>query len=155
MDEPAEHIGTDHQQARRPSGSTRCERARAKVVCAVSAVALASLIAEGCSSGTTYSSSATGVRRPASTGDPAGGASPRPAASGLGRRGDPNGRIRLDQIGTMDQPVAMANRPGYRILYVAEQAGRVRTVRLRDGGGTASIDQAVLLDITGEVDGQG
>src|SRR5262245_25060742 len=38
-------------------------------------------------------------------------------------------RVRLVPVATMQQPVAMAVRPGDQALYVAEQTGRVRAIR--------------------------
>lgn len=54
-------------------------------------------------------------------------------------------RIDLQQIADLEQPVALAVRPGNDALYVAEKVGRV--VALREGGG----EPDVVLDITGEV----
>jgi glucose/arabinose dehydrogenase len=51
-------------------------------------------------------------------------------------------RFKLNQVATLDQPVAMASRPGHIELYVAEKGGRVRVL---DGG------SAALIDIHGDV----
>jgi glucose/arabinose dehydrogenase len=51
-------------------------------------------------------------------------------------------QFRLTQIADLDQPVAMAVRPGYPNLYVAEKSGRVR---LLDG------DPAALVDLSGDL----
>jgi glucose/arabinose dehydrogenase len=54
-------------------------------------------------------------------------------------------RVRLVEVATLDEPLAMAVRPGDDGLYVAEKAGAVRVVR--DG----SVDPRPVLDLTGQV----
>jgi glucose/arabinose dehydrogenase len=55
-------------------------------------------------------------------------------------------RVRLAKVATLEQPVAMAVRPGDdNALYVAEQVGRVRAIR---GG---RLDPTAVVDISGEV----
>jgi glucose/arabinose dehydrogenase len=54
-------------------------------------------------------------------------------------------RIRLVEVATLDEPVAMAVRPGDDGLYVAEKSGAVRVIR---GG---SVDPRPVLDLTGQV----
>jgi glucose/arabinose dehydrogenase len=53
--------------------------------------------------------------------------------------------VRLVAVAGLEQPVAMAVRPGERTLYVAEQVGRVRAIR---GG---RLDPAPVVDISAKV----
>jgi glucose/arabinose dehydrogenase len=53
--------------------------------------------------------------------------------------------VRLVPVAELEQPVAMAVRPGERTLYVVEQVGRVRAIR---GG---QLDPAPVADISGQV----
>jgi glucose/arabinose dehydrogenase len=52
--------------------------------------------------------------------------------------------VRLEQVAVLDQPLALAVRPGDPALYVAEKVGRV--VALREGA-----DPAVVLDLSAQV----
>jgi len=54
-------------------------------------------------------------------------------------------RVRLVQVASLQQPVAMAVRPGDRALYVAEQTGRVRAIR------NGQIDPAPVLDVSSQI----
>ena len=54
-------------------------------------------------------------------------------------------RIRLVQVATLEQPLAMAVRRGDPALYVAVKTGKV--VAIRDG----AVDPAPVLDLTGQV----
>jgi glucose/arabinose dehydrogenase len=54
-------------------------------------------------------------------------------------------RVRLVQVARLEQPVAMAIRPGERTLYVVEQVGRVRAIR---GG---RVDPTPVVDISDQV----
>jgi glucose/arabinose dehydrogenase len=54
-------------------------------------------------------------------------------------------RVRLVRVATLEQPVAMAVRPGDRALYLVEQVGRVRAVR---GG---RLDPTPVADISDQV----
>jgi glucose/arabinose dehydrogenase len=54
-------------------------------------------------------------------------------------------RVRLARVARLEQPVAMAIRPGERTLYLAEQVGRVRAVR---GG---RLDPTPVVDISAKV----
>ena len=54
-------------------------------------------------------------------------------------------KVRLVTVAQLEQPVAMAVRPGDRTLYLVEQVGRVRAVR---GG---QLDPTPVVDISGEV----
>jgi glucose/arabinose dehydrogenase len=54
-------------------------------------------------------------------------------------------RIRLVEVATLDEPLAMTVRPGDDGLYVAEKSGAVRVIR--DG----SVDPRPVLDLTGQV----
>jgi glucose/arabinose dehydrogenase len=53
--------------------------------------------------------------------------------------------VRLVPVAELEQPVAMALRPGERTLYVVEQVGRVRAIR---GG---QLDPAPVADISDQV----
>jgi glucose/arabinose dehydrogenase len=54
-------------------------------------------------------------------------------------------RIELEQVATLEQPLAMAVRPGSSGLYIAQKTGKV--VHLRGG----SVDPAAVLDLSGQV----
>jgi glucose/arabinose dehydrogenase len=54
-------------------------------------------------------------------------------------------RVRLVRVATLEQPVAMAVRPGDRALYLVEQVGRVRALR---GG---RLDPTPVVDIADQV----
>ena len=54
-------------------------------------------------------------------------------------------RVRLVRVAQLQQPVAMALRPGERTLYLAEQVGRVRAIR---GG---QLDPTPVVDISDKV----
>jgi glucose/arabinose dehydrogenase len=54
-------------------------------------------------------------------------------------------RVRLVPVAQLEQPVAMATRPGERTLYLAEQVGRVRAIR---GG---QLDPTPVVDISERV----
>jgi glucose/arabinose dehydrogenase len=54
-------------------------------------------------------------------------------------------RVRLVQVATLEQPVAMAVRPGDEALYLVEQVGRVRAIR--DG----RLDPTPVVDIADQV----
>ncbi|HEV8425643.1 MAG TPA: PQQ-dependent sugar dehydrogenase [Actinomycetes bacterium] len=54
-------------------------------------------------------------------------------------------RVRLVRVARLEQPVAMAVRPGERTLYLVEQIGRVRAVR---GG---RLDPTPVVDISAQV----
>jgi glucose/arabinose dehydrogenase len=113
----------------------------------LAALLLGTLLAAACSGGdpdspaepTTSVSSTTLV--PTTTGAPSTTATARAATSAQFRAAE----VRLVQVATLDQPVAMAVRPGERTLYVVEQVGRVRAIR---GG---RLDPAPVLDISAKV----
>jgi glucose/arabinose dehydrogenase len=54
-------------------------------------------------------------------------------------------RVRLVPVARLEQPVAMATRPGDKTLYLVEQVGRVRAVR---GG---KLDPTPVVDISAKV----
>ena len=95
------------------------------------ALLLLALLAAACSGGdpdpqaqpTTSVSSTTLM--PTTTEAPSTTAAARAATSAQFRAA----KVRLVQVATLDQPVAMAVRPGERTLYVVEQVGRVRAIR--------------------------
>jgi glucose/arabinose dehydrogenase len=53
--------------------------------------------------------------------------------------------VRLDRVATLDEPIAMAARPGDPALYLAQKGGQVVAIR---GG---SVDPAPVLDISGDL----
>jgi glucose/arabinose dehydrogenase len=83
----------------------------------------------------------TSAAAPSTTAPPAAG-----VASSAQFRG---ARMRLVEVATLEQPVAMAVRPGDRALYLAEQVGRVRAVR---GG---ELDPVPVVDISEQVNAGG
>ena len=54
-------------------------------------------------------------------------------------------KARLVRVAQLEQPVAMATRPGERTLYLVEQVGRVRAIR---GG---RLDPTPVVDISAKV----
>jgi glucose/arabinose dehydrogenase len=96
------------------------------------------LLTAACSGGAARSAapSATGPGGPLAT---AGSGSASSAAAFRAAR------VRLVQVASLRQPVAMAVRPGERILYVAEQTGRVRAIR------NGRLDPDPVLDVSSQV----
>jgi glucose/arabinose dehydrogenase len=96
------------------------------------------LLTAACSGGAARSAapSATGPGGPLATAG-SGGASSAAAFRAA--------RVRLVQVASLRQPVAMAVRPGERILYVAEQTGRVRAIR------NGRLDPDPVLDVSSQV----
>jgi glucose/arabinose dehydrogenase len=81
---------------------------------------------------------------PATTGDGGAGSTTtlgRAASSAQFRRA----RVRLVQVAELQQPVAMAVRPGDRAIYVAEQTGAVRALR------SGQVDPTPVVDISDQV----
>ncbi|HEU4399307.1 MAG TPA: PQQ-dependent sugar dehydrogenase [Actinomycetota bacterium] len=106
------------------------------------------LLLAGCSGGDRAQQATPTTTAPATTAPPTteGGSAPattfgKPASSAQFRRA----RVRLVQVAELQQPVAMAVRPGERALYVAEQTGRVRALR---GG---KVDPTPVVDISDQV----
>lgn len=71
-------------------------------------------------------------------------------------RGDPKrdgslnaARIRVRKVAALDEPTILIPRPGDDRLYAAERAGRVRS--LTPDGDQLKVDDAMVLDITGDV----
>jgi glucose/arabinose dehydrogenase len=100
------------------------------------------LLGAACSGGQAQVSAPTtgAPAPPAATGNgaPSPGAGTRSAAFRAAR-------VRLVQVATVQQPVAMAVRPGERTLYVAEQTGRVRAIR------NGQLDPVPALDISPQI----
>jgi glucose/arabinose dehydrogenase len=102
------------------------------------ALAIAAIVALGaaCTSSTTPgrsgSVSASAAGSPATTRS----TTPPPLASV---------HVGLEQIATLDQPLALATRSGDRALYIAEKTGRV--VAIRDD----RVDPTPVLDLSGDV----
>ncbi|MGH3100942.1 MAG: PQQ-dependent sugar dehydrogenase, partial [Thermoleophilia bacterium] len=78
---------------------------------------------------------------PTTTEAPATTAAARTASSAQFRAA----KVRLVAVAQLEQPVAMATRPGERILYLVEQVGRVRAIR---GG---QLDPTPVVDISDRV----
>jgi glucose/arabinose dehydrogenase len=81
------------------------------------------------------------TRAPTTTGPPATTVRDQVASSAQFRAA----RVRLVTVATLEQPVAMAVRPGDQALYLVEQVGRVRAVR---GG---RLDPTPVVDIADQV----
>ncbi|HEX7148731.1 MAG TPA: PQQ-dependent sugar dehydrogenase, partial [Actinomycetota bacterium] len=105
------------------------------------------LLAAACSGGdpdpqaeptTTFSST---TLMPTTTGPPSTTAGAQAASSAQFRAA----KVRLVRVAQLEQPVAMAVRPGERTLYLVEQVGRVRAIR---GG---RLDPTPVLDISEQV----
>ena len=78
--------------------------------------------------------------------DPPTSATPSPTGGASGGKPDlASVRIELEQVATLEQPLAMAVRPGSPGLYVAQKTGEV--VHLQRG----SVDPAAVLDLSGQV----
>jgi glucose/arabinose dehydrogenase len=75
--------------------------------------------------------------------EPSAGSSAAPPASPGGTLADV--RIRLVQVATLEQPLALAIRSGDAGLYIAEKTGRILVIR--EGG----VDPVPVLDLTGQV----
>jgi glucose/arabinose dehydrogenase len=75
--------------------------------------------------------------------EPAGptSSSPRAASSAQFRAA----RVRLDQVAELEQPVALAVRPGDQAVYLVEQVGRVRALR------AGRVDPVPVVDIADQV----
>jgi glucose/arabinose dehydrogenase len=82
---------------------------------------------------------------PSTTGAPSTTAATAPVAETASGAQFRAARVRLVRVARLEQPVAMALRPGERTLYLVEQVGRVRAVR---GG---ELDPAPVVDISGQV----
>jgi glucose/arabinose dehydrogenase len=59
-------------------------------------------------------------------------------------------RVRLVRVARLEQPVAMAVRPGERTLYLVEQVGRVRAIRGGQLDPTPVVDISELVTAGGE-----
>jgi glucose/arabinose dehydrogenase len=70
--------------------------------------------------------------------------------------------LAIEEIATVDQPTAMASRPGSRDLYVAEKGGRIRLIEVEEdqfgsnaGELTHQLQTTPLLDLSGDVINRG
>src|SRR5205823_1465108 len=70
-------------------------------------------------------------------------ASPKPLPLG-------SHHLRLRKVATMEEPIALAVRPGVSALYVAEKTGRVFTLRDGQIGNTPVLDVSDRLSLGGE-----
>lgn len=105
----------------------------------------AGLLASGCGTDDRDASSGASSAAPTSPATPAAIA---PSAATPTEAPTPDlarARVRLAEVASFDQPVAMATRPGDSAIYVAEQPGTVRA--LRRGAG----DPETVLDISEDV----
>ena len=69
----------------------------------------------------------------------------RPAAETASAAAFARQRVRLDQVATLEAPLAVAAPEGDSALYIAEKGGRVRALR------SGRLDPEPVLDLTGEV----
>ncbi|GAA3238661.1 PQQ-dependent sugar dehydrogenase [Actinocorallia longicatena] len=99
------------------------------------AVATAGLLLAGCSA----------EKKPAPSAVPSTPAAPAPSSAASGGSAAAPGKVRLQEVGRVDQPTGMAVRKGDSALYVIEQQGRVRAIR--DG---RTVERPVL-DIGGQI----
>ena len=115
----------------------------------VAALLVLALLVAACSGGDDDSQAGSAASVTSTTVAPSSTAAPsttRAAAQAATRAQFEAARVRLAQVATLEQPVAMALRPGDdNALYVAEQVGRVRVIR---GG---RLDPTPVVDISGEV----
>jgi glucose/arabinose dehydrogenase len=108
------------------------------------AIVVVMLVTAACS-GDPPPATPTGVATPTLSPVPNMPASPTPAAPSPQPPNLAAVRIRLVRIAHVEQPVAMAVRPGDPALYVAEKTGRVVAIR---GGRVAG---APVVDLTGRI----
>ncbi|WP_208027664.1 PQQ-dependent sugar dehydrogenase [Rhabdothermincola sediminis] len=113
----------------------------------IAALAALVLFVTGCSGGEEAGPPATRELQGATTGT----ASPDETTSLEGVR------IRLQPVAEVDTPVAMAARPGSDDLYVAEQGGVVRHIRVtrRDDAVHHEVDHTPVLDLSEETRARG
>jgi glucose/arabinose dehydrogenase len=107
------------------------------------------LLVAACSGGDDDSQAGSATSATSTTVAPSTTAAPsttRAAAQAATRAQFEAARVRLVKVATLEQPVAMAVRPGDdNVLYVVEQVGMVRAIR--DG----RLDPTPVVDISGEV----
>ncbi|MFN2606944.1 MAG: sorbosone dehydrogenase family protein [Acidimicrobiales bacterium] len=134
---------------RRPGGRRRA----AAWMAAVAMGLAAALVAAGCSGSSSGrgagSATTAGSAGPATTAGSAGPATT--AATGLASPDLAAVKLTLAEVGNLDQPLALAVRPGDDGLYVALKGGPVRRVAHGQGGGTESVEADPVLDLTGQV----
>jgi glucose/arabinose dehydrogenase len=113
------------------------------------ALCVLALVAVGCSGNDQGPQAGTATTAPPSTGAAPSTSEATPttatgaqAASSAQFRA---ARVRLVRVAQLQQPVAMAVRPGKRTLYLAEQVGRVRAIR---GG---QLDPTPVVDLSAKV----
>jgi glucose/arabinose dehydrogenase len=106
------------------------------------------LVVAGCSGGDREPEAGPATTAPPTTEAPATSEAPSSTAASAQTASSAQfraARVRLVRVATLDQPVAMAIRPGERTLYVVEQVGRVRAIR--DG----QLDPTPVVDISDQV----
>jgi glucose/arabinose dehydrogenase len=115
----------------------------------VAALLVLALVAIGCSRNDAGSQAApTTTAAPDTSAAPSTGKAPSTTAASAQAASSAQfraARVRLVRVAHLEQPVAMALRPGERTLYLAEQVGRVRAVR---GG---RLDPTPVVDISAKV----
>ena len=99
-------------------------------------LAATALLAVACEQATPAAPSPPALPVPAPTPTPSDTPSPTPDAAAA--------RLRLVRVAILEQPLALATRPGDEALYVAEKGGRI--VALQRGG-----PDRTVLDLSGEV----
>src|SRR5207249_9653581 len=113
------------------------------------AVGVAMLLAPACGGGGSTAasspsgSSATTPTPTTASPPPTPVASPKPLPLG-------SIHLRLRKVATMEEPIALAVRPGDSALYVAEKTGRVFTLRDGQIGNTPVLDVSDRLPVGGE-----
>jgi glucose/arabinose dehydrogenase len=120
-----------------------------RVARGVAALLVLVLLVAACSGGDDDSQAGSATSATSTTVAPSTTAAPsttRAAAQSATRAQFEAARVRLVKVAALEQPVAMAVRPGDdNVLYVLEQVGRVRAIR--DG----RLDPTPVVDISGEV----
>ena len=106
------------------------------------------LLAAGCSGGDATSATGT-TTAPATT------STTEPLAQGTLDRVS----LEVEEVAELDEPIAMAVRPGGTDLYVAEKAGRIRLIKVIEDPVTEEITRQLqttpLLDLSDEVVNEG
>jgi glucose/arabinose dehydrogenase len=115
---------------------------------ATAATLAAGLLLAACSSGSRSGSAQGASPAPSTTAAPSTTSPAATATSGTGPPGDLGAvRLRLRQVATADQPVAMIAPAGDPAVYIAEKTGRVRALR------NGRVDPKPVLDLSSEVSG--
>jgi glucose/arabinose dehydrogenase len=113
------------------------------------------LLGSGCSGGDPDPGGGTATSVTSTTAPSTTGASSTTAASAAAAQAASSAqfraaRVRLVRVARLEQPVAMAVRPGERTLYLVEQVGRVRAIRGGQLDPTPVVDISELVTAGGE-----